>query len=403
MLKRIVFLLITAFTCIINNTWASHSMGLDLTYTCISLNTYQLKLTFYRDCDGIEAPGLGGRDLPKITIASASCGESFTQEFKLIEWQEAKAVCSSLVTTCSGGNYPSLEEYVYESTVILPLACSDWVFSSGLCCRNDAINRIEVTKVDIYVEAKLDNVTAVCNNSPDFSITPVPFICVGSSYCFNNGASDIDGDSLAYKLVPPTTGPGGSDTVDYVAGYSATSPVKSSPNLSLDEITGDICLNPTALEVSVLQIRIEEWRDGVLIGMIDRDIQIRVIDCIVANSLPEINGIDTSGIYTASICAGDTYCFFTEAIDADVGNVVTMTADDGIPDATFTVTSDDLPVGTFCWKPKLSDVRSIPHCFTVSVKDNNCPFLGSQVFSFCITVTSYFSSEVSSFSNVSCV
>lgn len=394
MIERKKIILLTVLLLHFYSGWATHSTGLDLTYRCLGGDTFFVQLAFYRDCDGINAPGFGGERLPVIDIFSNSCGQSFTQELDIISWEEAGAVCTSLQTTCSGGTYPGVEEYIYGDTIVLPSACVDWTFSYGLCCRNNAISTINPTNVDIYVEATLDNVTSSCNSSPVFSNTPVPFICVGSSYCFNNGAIDADGDSLAYKLVTPTTGPNAGDTVNYIDAYSATNPITSTPALSLDAVTGDICMTPSMLEVTVMQVQIEEWRNGVMIGTVERDIQVRVIDCIVPNTLPEVNGIDGTGIFTASICAGDTFSFYTESIDPDLTQNVTMTWNAGIADATFDTIGGRLPTGNFSWLPDSMDISATPHCFTVTVVDDNCPFLGSQVFSFCITVTGYLATDV---------
>ncbi|HRH67243.1 MAG TPA: hypothetical protein PLU53_13150, partial [Bacteroidia bacterium] len=39
----------------IQNTYASHSMGADLTYRCLGGNNYEITLSFYRDCVGVQA------------------------------------------------------------------------------------------------------------------------------------------------------------------------------------------------------------------------------------------------------------------------------------------------------------------------------------------------------------
>ena len=368
---------------------ASHSMGLDLTYECLGGDTFALQLTFYRDCDGVAAP-----TNPDITISSVSCAQNFVVSLTQVSVRELNAVCASLQTTCSGGTYPGIEEYVYRDTIVLPDTCDDWIFSNAVCCRNNAINTISPTNVDIYVETTLDNLNTPCNNSPVFTNTPVPFMCLNAPFCFNNGAVDPDGDSLVYTLITPTIGPLPGDTVNYLAGYSPANPVTSSPPLTFDLLTGDICITPTAVgEVSVMQVRIEEWRNGVQIGYIDRDIQLRVIDCIVPNTLPVVDGINGTGVFAASICAGDTFCFFTNSVDPDTGQNVTMTWNGAISTATFDTTSGPRPVGSFCWLPDTSDISFTPHCFTVNVIDDNCPFLGTQTFSFCITVFGFMSTS----------
>ncbi len=55
-----------------NRCKATHSMGADLTYECVGGNNYKIRVSFYRDCIGINAP-----TNVNVTISSASCGQSF--------------------------------------------------------------------------------------------------------------------------------------------------------------------------------------------------------------------------------------------------------------------------------------------------------------------------------------
>ena len=73
-----IIVVLCAIILLQSKTWATHSTGLDLTYTCIGGDTFVIQLAFYRDCEGITAPGFGGRDLPTIDIFSTSCGLNFT-------------------------------------------------------------------------------------------------------------------------------------------------------------------------------------------------------------------------------------------------------------------------------------------------------------------------------------
>ena len=115
----------------------------------------------------------------------------------------------------------------------------------------------------------------VCNNSPSFSEYPAPYICAGQTYCYNNGAFDIDGDSLVYSLETPDNNNGG---VSYLGAYSAQNPVAGSTNF--DPLTGDLCMDATQAEVSVLAMKITEFRNGVEIGSVVRDIQVIVLNCL---------------------------------------------------------------------------------------------------------------------------
>jgi gliding motility-associated-like protein len=158
-------------------------------------------------------------------------------------------------------------------------------------------------------------------------------------------------------------------------------------------------MNPTAQIIAVIGVRVEEWRtiNGVptLIGTILRDMQINVISC--NNLLPIIAGINpgatqysvNDSIYAIEACLGDTVAFNVYPFDGNVpAQNLTLTSNNGIPGGSFTVTGNGTPnpVGHFFWIPTSGFISNVPVCFTVNVKDDNCPYIGQQTFSYCVTV-----------------
>lgn len=366
----------------IEKAFATHSMGADLTYTCMGGNTYKLRLTFYRDCFGIAAP-----IQPYVSINSASCGQDLTVYLDAIlgTGQEITPICPSALSTCNGGSFTGIEEWIYEGTVVLPAQCTDWDFSYDLCCRNQAITTINnPTGEDLYIHSTLNNTISPCNNSPTFSNKPVPFVCLGQQFCFNHGASDADGDSLVYSLMTPLGGIGTGVPVTYFTPYSATQPLNSAPPMTFDPLTGDFCATPQQIEVTVMAVLVREYRNGVLIGQVERDMQITVIPC--SNLLPNLSGINGTGNFTETICADEPFCFNIFSNDPDAGQNVSLSWDNAIANATFSVSGSPFPTGNFCWTPTQADVSAAAHCFTVHVWDDACPYYGSQVYSYCLTV-----------------
>ncbi len=380
---KLRLLMILFFIQLSGEAFASHAQGGDLTYTCLGGNQYQLRLAFYRDCAGVNAPAN-----VNINLSSASCNQNFNTTLYPIPGTgiDVTPICPQLTTECSGGTYPGVQEWIYEGTITLPQACTDWVFSFTLCCRNAAISTINNPGgQNIYIETTLNNVAATCNNSPVFSNRPVPFICAGQSYCFNHGALDPDGDSLAYSLVDPLSGPG--VPVSFISPYTALQPIPSLPAMTLNPVTGDICMNPTQIIVAVMAVRVEEWRNGVLIGTVVRDIQVRTVMC--SNNLPYITGINNTNVYSMTACAGSLMSFNIFSYDVDAGQIITMTWNNGIPAGNLTTSNGPLPMGTFSWTPTTADISNTPWCFTVTVSDDACPYSGSQTYAFCITVTGF--------------
>lgn len=381
LLTFVVFFLLLGAT---SQVMASHVQGGNLTYQCLSGNQYRLRLALYRDCAGIAAP-----TTVSVNYRSVSCNINLTVTLSRIAGtgQEVTPICPGQTTVCSGGTQPGVQEYIYEGLVTLP-PCADWVMSYQLCCRNTAINTINTPgSMNIYIQATLNNLAFPCNDSPTFTNRPVPFVCVGQPFCFNNGSVDPDGDSLSYTLMTPMHT--ATTNVTYIAPYSASNPLASSPAPTFNPLTGDMCVTPTSLQVTVFAVLVKEWRNGVLVGSVMRDIQVRTITC--TNNNPSLNGINNTGSYTTNACAGVPLTFNIPSFDANTSQNVTLTWNSGIAGATFSPTGGaggtaSRPTGVFTWTPTTADIGSVPHCFTVKVTDNNCPFFGSQTYSFCITV-----------------
>lgn len=360
---------------------ASHAMGADLTYECLGGNTYKVRLSFYRDCIGILAPAN-----VYVNIRSASCGQTLGVTCNPIPGtgQEVNYLCPTATSTCNGGTFTGIQEWVYEGIVTLPMQCTDWQFSYSLCCRNAAINTISSPGSNtFYIYANLNNVITPCNSSPTFTNKPVPFACLGQQLCFNHGATDADGDSLVYSLVNPKQTV--SNDVSYINPYNAANPLTTAGAIQFNTQTGDICFTPTQLQVTVMAVLVQEYRNGVLIGYVVRDIQITVLNC--TNDLPTLSGINGTASYNMTVCANQNFCFDVFSNDLNAGQQVGLFWNNAIPNATFNSAGAPHPTGTFCWTPTSSDISNAPHCFTVRVSDDACPFIGSNTYSYCITVT----------------
>ena len=248
-------------------------------------NCYNIRLTFYRDCIGIAIvqPII-------INISSISCAQGTTLQLNPLPGtgQEITHPCPGNATTCTGGSEPGIQKWEFEGQYCFPAQCTDWNISIAISARNAAITTLQNPGGDdIYIEAQLDNSTSD-NNSPQFSVDPIVFVCIGQQFVFNNGAIDPDGDSLVYSFIAPRTA--SNTPVLYNGGYSVNNPISSIPPVTIDPVTGDIVMNATTQEVGVMAVLILEYRNGVLIGSVMRDIQIYTVPC--TNSLPTLTGMN---------------------------------------------------------------------------------------------------------------
>ncbi|HEY4800168.1 MAG TPA: hypothetical protein VII99_13895, partial [Bacteroidia bacterium] len=281
-LSSVITFILLFFSSIIAN--ATHIAGGEITYKYLGNNGLQFRViyTFYRDCAGVAAPGT-----VTIVTSSATAGSSFNTTANQVSGPvQVVPVCATATTTCNGGTTDGRQQFIYQADITLPSHNSDWVFSVSLSNRNNAITTINPTTVAMYVEATLNNIMFPFNNSSSFADMPGAFIYVNQPYCYNNGAVDIDGDSLVYTMITPMTGPGA--TVTYITPHSATQPVISNPPVTFNSATGDVCMTPTAIEVTVMAVRVDEYRYGTKIGSVIRDIQLTSLPG--SDNLPTLDG-----------------------------------------------------------------------------------------------------------------
>ncbi|MDX2246856.1 MAG: T9SS type A sorting domain-containing protein [Bacteroidia bacterium] len=362
--------------------FATHSMGADVTYSCIGPNQYLVKLTFFRDCDGIfPIP------VEHLTYSSASCGVSaainLTQPSVAVD---VTPLCPSATSSCAGGNSPfGIEQYTYTGILNLPSGCgTDWILGWSNCCRNFAITTLNIPgNQSMFASARLNNTISPCNNSPVFNNIPTPIVCLNTPVIYNHAVTDIDGDSLVFSLTNCMQDVG--LPVIYNPGYSAVNPLTTLAGVSIDPQTGEITFTPNQIQIGVICVKVDEYRNGVKIGETVRDMQFSVVSC--TNQPPVASGINgNSNTFDIDICTGSTVCFDINITDPDGDNVM-ATWNAGIPGANFSIANNGSlnPTGSFCWTPGASDLGS--HFFTVSVEDDNCPLTASATYAFTVNVS----------------
>ncbi|MFC1733973.1 T9SS type A sorting domain-containing protein [candidate division KSB1 bacterium] len=249
----------------------------------------------------------------------------------------------------------------------------------------------------MYLEATLNNMIAPNNSSPIFFNSPIFMLCTNQTTKYNHNAYDPDGDSLSWEFTTP--GNGSTSNVIYSPGYTANQPFISNPPVSIDSVTGEIKMSPITNLITVTAVKVTQWKNinGVptIIGTVRRDMQL--VSFLCNNNIPELAGINPAAtgynpldtIYTTNASATLPISFNIFAYDPNMQNLILIADNDTlIPNSSFSVLNNysTNPIGTFSWIPDTSDIYSNPHCFHVIVSDNNCPYLGYQIYTYCITV-----------------
>lgn len=126
------------------------------------------------------------------------------------------------------------------------------------------------------------------NNSAVLLQPPIDIGCVNKLFIHNPNAYDADGDSLAYELAAPLM-----SLNMPVPGYQYPDEIGATFNNSftINPLTGEVRWNSPKLQGEYnIAIKIKEYRNGVLINVILRDMQILIRAC--ENEPPTIGSID---------------------------------------------------------------------------------------------------------------
>ncbi len=360
---------------------ADHFSGASITYTCNGGNMYTVNLDLYLDCSGTAIT-------PQNLQFTNSCGTVFSinnLQPTLIE--EVSPLCNNSIqnSTCNGGALPGFRHYRFSTTLFLA-QCNFWTISWSICCRNTMQNVVGVP--GIYVEATLNNAGGVCDNSPVFTDTGVPYTCVGNDLMYSPGASDADGNTLVYSLInarflqPPAV------SVPYQPGFTGAEPF---PGMTIDPNTGQLTFSPGVQGNYVVVIQIASYdANGNLIGTVMRDLMFVAVPCTgvapTTNGLSNVQGASITATNAVEVCDGVPFCVDLVFDDPDPTNVISMVTDATqlLPGATFTVTGTAPATGTLCWTP---DAAILPLSVFIQVNDGQCPIQNSTSTSIHISAT----------------
>jgi gliding motility-associated-like protein len=237
--------------------------------------------------------------------------------------------------------------------------------------RNYGIQNIpNSVEVPLFIQTELIiNPYIGANSSPQLLLPPIDMGCVDQPFLHNPGAYDPDGDSLSFQLTT-CRGAGG----DFIAGFQLPNQVGTNvgSSFTMNPVTGEILWQSPKMQGEYnIAFLIEEWRNGLKIGYITRDMQITIVTC--DNQAPVIVPI-------ADTCveAGDTLQFSVVATDGDSNNIKLTAV--GAPleitnPAEFSSPADSLSrnTGIFRWVTNCNHVRKNPYQVYFKASDNAIP------------------------------
>ena len=342
-MKRKLLLVIGLLFCITFTAKATHQRAAEITYTWLGGNAYEFTLTCYT-----YTPSPAGLQRDSLLVQWGDGSEEYIP----------RVVLQNLGDDYTLNVYKQIHNYSSSGSYIISMEDANRNYG--------VINVPNSVMVPMHIETELViNPFIGYNNSVQLLNAPVDKGCVGKLYLHNPSAYDPDGDSLSYKLVNCK----GLDGMD-ITGYSFP---EASESFEIDPVTGELRWeNPMLQGEYNVAFMVEEWRHGVKIGSVVRDMQILISVC--SNNLPEIQCDDPY-----CVVAGEQLDFIISASDPD-GDNVTLTASGGPmevavspailnPESAFGLN----PQMEFLWNTNYAHIRNTPYQVVVHAKDDGAP------------------------------
>ena len=286
-----------------------HLVGGSISYQCLGngaipgTKNYRIHLTLTRDCsqftpfDNIIDLGIFQHNGTAYTFYR-KIQVAITSERSIPLDQKS---CSFLLYSVC------VQEALYQVDVTnVPVTANKYMFSYQRCCRNMTISNITDpgrtgSTVVIELTAEAQN---TCNQSAFSDIIPPLVVCANQPLDLNLNSIDQDGDLLEYEFCAPLTGGGpeglggnagdqngcngitpdpaqcipGLKEVTYSnANYNALNPFPSETPVQL--INGRLVAKPNAVGQFIFGICIKEFRNGNLLSIQRREMQINIAVC----------------------------------------------------------------------------------------------------------------------------
>ena len=251
---------------------ASHLLGGNISWTCAGSNQYIFTLDLYKDC-ALNAATFA----PTQTLN----GPNGTFTVNLVSITDMVLPCDG-PGGCSAVTPYGTELWRYVSSTPVTLTGTPpptgWEFYYSSCCRNPSITNGPMGT--IHLRAKMYNSGTGCYSSSYYRSNPVIQISSANQSLSSMAYPASGSDSLYYRFAHPHTASNTPGT--FAAGYSYDSPFPN-PNtnpangpVSIDGATGLIQLNVVSAVTGLYNYTtaVEQWKGGVLVSEIFRDIVI---------------------------------------------------------------------------------------------------------------------------------
>ena len=345
----------------------SHLMGGEIVVQNDQVGNYEILLTLYRAVSGIllnsnqtlKVFDAGGNQVS--TIVSSLDSSIFHPVFGIPNM--------SLLPNNSYGT-----EIFFYSAIFPCFIPGDYTVTWNNCCRNPSIaNLINPGALSMFLDCSFTVDLTTTTSSPYFLSSPIVCVPVNTPWQYNPLPFDEEGDSLSWSLdVPYDYVPGAFPNGYPIVGYSVP-PSLAGGSLTINPYTGQLSWTASVTGNYVYTVICEEYRNGLKLGEIRRDMQFIVLPNGNLPSLSNLNNFttDSNGIPFVECMANNPVNLDLTVIDSSsffiafdgIGEIF----DDSLNPMTYSIISSNNPYEkqfNLSWTPNNSDEREEPYIIT---------------------------------------
>jgi gliding motility-associated-like protein len=280
-------------------------------------------------------------------------------------------------------NYSGYTMRIYQDTITLPSAQTDWKISWSSCCRLLSYVNIDYgSGPSFYLEVGLNNKQKYDNSTPRYNGQPFAFLCANQPGSLSNLPSDPNpADSLITYAIDPQQS--ATTNIVYYTGYTTAQPVGASANYKVGAVSGKATFVPPFQGKYALGYRTEDWDkiNRVRLSYVSRDLVITVLNCTnlppYIDSIPQgITGVKkvdtTGGEVVLKACPSVPLAFNVNAHSNNPNGLIYMRPASTLPPGmtvTPTVTGGTGYV-TVNWTPAVTDIGT--HVVSIIAVDSTC-------------------------------
>ncbi len=299
----IILLLLLSFP-----VYASHIAGGELFYEYVgpgstaNSSRYKVTMRLFRDCN--SAGQVLTAETVTIGIYNRQTGNLVNQLGLNLQPIQTIQLNTAAIPCLVNPPDVCFQIGVFTNTIDLPNIDPGYTLIWIRCCRSDMIANMALsTGVGATFVTNIPGNTVLPtghNSSPQFLVKDTALVCKQKSFILDFGATDADGDSLSYEFCDAYGGgtssapnPGPSPTlqlngVSYKSPFTGNNPLGVA--VSIDPKTGRITGTAPNAGRYVINVCVNEWRNGVILNEHRKDFILQVGNCdyAAADPLPQV-------------------------------------------------------------------------------------------------------------------